>query len=92
MVDITIREGLEAQFETRCLSKPDADLAWFKDGQIISLTNRMIATKKDTLNSLKFTKVERGDIGKYSLIARNPLGEAKSTATLSVTGTANFRN
>ena len=86
LVDIIICEGKDIQFETRCFSKPEADYMWLKDDQSVTANNRIAPTQKDTQSVLKIKKVERGDAGKYTLIASNILGEARTTASLKVTG------
>ena len=86
LVDIIICEGKDIQFETRCFSKPEADYMWLKDDQSITANSRIVPTQKDSLSALKIKKVERGDAGKYTLIASNIIGEARTTASLKVTG------
>ena len=58
---------------------------WMKDNQAIT-SHRIVSGQNQNQSFLKINKVERGDIGKYSLIASNLVGEAKSTAVLAVTG------
>ena len=87
LVDMTVCEGQDLQFESRCFAKPNADFMWMKNDKTITNSDRIKSSQMDPLLSiLSIRNVNRSDCGNYSLIASNSIGEAKSTASLKVKG------
>lgn len=79
MQDVTIAKGEKAMFEIE-LTKGDALVRWFKDGQELQFSEHVQLSIDGKRQKLKIYKSELTDAGEYSC----QVGEQTSTAKLIV--------
>lgn len=86
MKNIEIKEGQRAHFESRIIPVSDENLVveWFKDGQPVLVGSRINEICSFGYVALDVLQATPADSGTYSIRARNALGEAVTSATLSV--------
>ncbi|XP_054712056.1 obscurin-like isoform X2 [Uloborus diversus] len=83
---VSVVEGYPAKLEAKLSGSPLPDTKWLKDGQEIvpdGSHTREIRNPDGTV-ALLIDNCKPEDQGKYSLIAKNPLGEDKSNGQLNV--------
>lgn len=69
---------------------PQPQVTWFKNDQSLDSNPAMYSTDLLGVCSLVIPSVSPKDSGEYKAVAKNPLGQAVSTATLIVTGNNGF--
>ncbi|XP_041423263.1 obscurin isoform X2 [Xenopus laevis] len=74
------------KFEIKVKGYPRPRVYWFKDGQPIHASDRILMTDKKKLHSLEILNVTKEDAGEYSTYISNSAGSAYSSARLSVKG------
>ncbi|CAH2281878.1 obscurin isoform X30 [Pelobates cultripes] len=75
-----------AKFEVKVKGYPRPRVYWFKDGQPIHASDRLLMTDKGKLHSLEILNVTKEDAGEYSTYISNASGSAYSSARLIVKG------
>lgn len=68
------------------LGYPEPRLYWFKDGQPLHASDRILKTHKRELHTLEVLNVTKEDAGQYSVFISNSAGSAYSAARLLVRG------
>lgn len=66
---------------------PEPHLYWFKDGQPLHASDRILKTEKKDFNALEVLGVMKEDAGQYSAFITNSAGSAYTSARLVVKGT-----
>lgn len=93
--NISVTEGQEAKFQVRLASMPEPEISWYKDGELIGPRGGPQTPKyrfyyetraHSHTRGLVISPVTEDDIGLYELRAWNKLGQAASSAYLSVKG------
>ncbi|KAK0044806.1 myosin light chain kinase smooth muscle, partial [Biomphalaria pfeifferi] len=85
MDDCVIELGEMARFDCRVSAYPDPEITWFKDGnKVIPSAKFELVSFHDDIFSLLIKKVDTEDSGRYTCMAKNEYGEAKSEALLNV--------
>ena len=69
-----------------CAVRGASTVAWYKDGIVQRHSSDFKQTFDGRLASLEIGEVFLDDVGQYSCVARNQLGEERSTCMLHVTG------
>merc|ERR1712226_699442 len=78
--------GESIEFSVTVTVHPDPVITWLHDGQKIDFTARKncITEEQKGLYSLTIKNLGNTDIGKYTVLAKNPYGDDSSTAELTV--------
>uniref|UniRef100_G1KFS2 Obscurin, cytoskeletal calmodulin and titin-interacting RhoGEF n=1 Tax=Anolis carolinensis TaxID=28377 RepID=G1KFS2_ANOCA len=83
--DIHVAPGaLFAKFHLKVKGYPEPRLYWFKDGQPLHVSQRLLKTDKREFHSLEILNVTKEDAGEYSVFISNSAGSAYSAARLVV--------
>nr|DBA25321.1 TPA: hypothetical protein GDO54_012866 [Pyxicephalus adspersus] len=75
-----------AKFQIKVKGFPCPRVYWFKDGQPIHPSDRLLMTDKKKVRSLEILNVTKEDAGEYSTYISNSSGSAYSSARLTVKG------
>ncbi|KAJ6655088.1 hypothetical protein lerEdw1_005992 [Lerista edwardsae] len=85
--DIHVAPGASlAKFHLKVKGYPEPRLYWFKDGQPLHASDRILKTHKRELHTLEILNVTKEDTGQYSVFISNSAGSAYSAARLLVRG------
>ncbi|XP_059145488.1 muscle M-line assembly protein unc-89-like isoform X2 [Physella acuta] len=85
MDDCVTELGQMARFDCRVSAYPDPEITWFKDGnKVTPSAKHELVSFHDDIFSLLIKQVQEEDSGRYTCLARNEYGEAKSEALLNV--------
>lgn len=81
-----IVEGQRAHFEVRVEPQNDLSMTieWYHNGKPLQTANRTQTYHDFGYVALDITSVRSEDAGTYTVVARNKLGEAQSSATMEV--------
>lgn len=81
-----VLEGMQIRLSCGANGKPDPELVWFKDGNLIEPTDRLKINSTVGMTSLSIQEAEVDDGGIYKVIARNRIAEIATEAEVSVEG------
>ncbi|XP_076362329.1 protein Obscurin-like isoform X2 [Tachypleus tridentatus] len=86
--DVEAVEGFPGKLEAQVFGVPQPEVKWFKDGRELNphKDNVKVLQLPDNVMSLIISSCHPEDSGKYSCIAKNPLGECSSDGNLTVKG------
>ncbi|XP_042333179.1 obscurin isoform X7 [Sceloporus undulatus] len=85
--DIHVAPGAPlAKFHLKVKGYPEPRLYWFKDGQPLHVSQRLLKTDKREFHALEIRNVTKEDTGQYSVFISNSAGSAYSAARLVVRG------
>ncbi|XP_009867916.1 PREDICTED: obscurin-like, partial [Apaloderma vittatum] len=83
--DIHVAPGASlAKFHLKVKGYPQPRLYWFKNGQPLKASDRILKTDKREFHSLEIRDVTKADAGQYSTFVINSAGSAYSSARLVV--------
>ncbi|XP_019363471.1 PREDICTED: obscurin [Gavialis gangeticus] len=83
--DIHVAPGAPlAKFHLKVKGYPEPRLYWFKDGQPLHASDRILKTEKKDFNALEVLSVTKEDAGQYSAFITNSAGSAYTSARLVV--------
>ncbi|XP_010016327.1 PREDICTED: obscurin-like, partial [Nestor notabilis] len=83
--DIHVAPGASlAKFHLKVKGYPQPRLYWFKNGQPLKASDRILKTDKQEFHSLEIRDVTKADAGQYSTFVINSAGSAYSSAKLVV--------
>nr|XP_060639350.1 obscurin-like [Anolis sagrei ordinatus] len=83
--DIHVAPGARfAKFHLKVKGYPEPKLYWFKDGQPLHVSQRLLKTDKREFHALEILNVTKEDAGEYSVFISNSAGSAYSAARLVV--------
>ncbi|XP_025067417.1 obscurin isoform X16 [Alligator sinensis] len=83
--DIHVAPGAPlAKFHVKVKGYPEPRLYWFKDGQPLHASDRILKTEKKDFNALEVLSVTKEDAGQYSAFITNSAGSAYTSARLVV--------
>uniref|UniRef100_A0ABM5GMQ0 Obscurin isoform X5 n=1 Tax=Pogona vitticeps TaxID=103695 RepID=A0ABM5GMQ0_9SAUR len=86
--DIQVVSGAAfAKFHLKVKGYPEPRLYWFKDGQPVQVSDRLLKIDKREFHALEILNVTKEDAGEYSVFISNSAGSAYSGARLIVKGT-----
>ncbi|CAL1291290.1 unnamed protein product [Larinioides sclopetarius] len=85
---VNVVEGYPAKLEAKLAGSPPPEIKWLKDGEEIIPDNLHIREVRspDGTVALLIDDCKPEDAAKYSLVAKNPLGESSSSGKLGVAG------
>ncbi|XP_037066939.1 LOW QUALITY PROTEIN: immunoglobulin-like and fibronectin type III domain-containing protein 1 [Peromyscus leucopus] len=78
-------QGCECRMTCAVQGSPRPQVTWFRNDQSLDRNPALYSTDVLSVCSLVIPSVSLKDSGEYKAVARNPLGQAVSTATLIVT-------
>jgi titin len=86
---INLVQNSDLYIECKVTSNPDAIITWFKnDSKIVSSKRIFINESKyqnsEKTSSIKIFSVDKDDAGSYVIVAKNKIGEAKSSTNVLV--------
>ncbi|XP_062424696.1 obscurin isoform X3 [Rhea pennata] len=85
--DVHVAPGAPlAKFHLKVKGYPEPRLYWFKDGQPLNASDRILKIDKREFHSLEILNVSKADAGQYSIFVINSAGSAYSSARLVVKG------
>ncbi|KAG9472588.1 hypothetical protein GDO78_018425 [Eleutherodactylus coqui] len=85
--DVLVSPGTPiARFQIKVKGFPRPRVYWFKDGQPIHSSDRILVTNKRKVRALEILNVTKEDAGEYSTYISNSSGSAYSSARLTVKG------
>lgn len=70
---------------------PKPRVYWFKDGQPLRSSERVLLPVERDVHSLEILEVKREDMGEYSAYISNAAGSAYSSGRLTVLSTYEFK-
>ena len=79
-----MKVGDDAEFSCRFLGKPEPEVEWYKDDQLLEESNTVKFENQDDCHILKIKNVSLSDEAEYKALARSPLGTASCIADLLV--------
>ena len=79
-----VKEGVAAKLICKVTAEPKPTIEWFKDGVRVKESRRLKLESDGETNSLTINETRSGDKGTYKCVARNDLGSASCSATLTV--------
>ncbi|XP_029444171.1 obscurin isoform X11 [Rhinatrema bivittatum] len=83
--DLQVSPGTPlAKFQIKVKGYPCPRVYWFKDGQPIRASDKILMTDKKTLHALELLNVSKEDAGEYSAYLSNASGSAYTSARLVV--------
>ena len=82
----SILEGMQARFTCGIDGTPGTEVAWYKDGQVMSLGKRVEIKNVVSMSTLTIKDAELNDSGIYKAVATNDGGEVFIEAELIVEG------
>lgn len=84
---IQVADGGQARLECQIHGTPKPTVTWYRDDQMIVNSEEFkIFYDEDNLCSLFIPDVYPEDAGRYTVVAKNELGTAETTAELFVAG------
>ncbi|GMR51488.1 hypothetical protein PMAYCL1PPCAC_21683, partial [Pristionchus mayeri] len=84
--DTTVAEGDVLTLTAKVGGEPFPEIRWEKDGVPLSKTDRISMRQAlDGTVTLRILDVKKEDLGRYKVIAKNPLGEQASDCAVTVT-------
>uniref|UniRef100_A0A803VK92 Obscurin, cytoskeletal calmodulin and titin-interacting RhoGEF n=1 Tax=Ficedula albicollis TaxID=59894 RepID=A0A803VK92_FICAL len=85
--DIHVAPGASlAKFHLKVKGYPQPRLYWFKNGQPLKASDRILKTDRQEFHSLEIRDVTKADAGQYLIFVINSAGSAYSSARLVVRG------
>ena len=82
----TVLEGSSARFTCTVNGDPEPSMEWFFDGDEFVPDHRRELKLRNGIATLAISDACADDIGEYTVVAKNELGEIQHTATLSIDG------
>ena len=84
IVDQTLLENEDLQFQVIVLGKPAPNIQWMKDDKELKADKRTKIIKDADVGSVQLKKVETSDSGIYKCIAKNEAGEITIEAMVTI--------
>ena len=84
-----VKEGDEARLTCRVRGKPEPEIEWYKDDDLMEESDTVIFEIQDDSYALIIKNVSLADEAEYKALARNPLGTASCSAELLVEESVN---
>lgn len=85
-----VKQGEDVTIEVKFTSTPPPQEEWSVNGTVIKKSKRIIPTITESSASLTITKVEEKDVGEYTIVLTNSVGEASEKITVIIMGMYNF--
>lgn len=86
LAELQAQDGSLVRFECRIHGNPIPSITWFHESTVITPSPDFLQFfDEDNLCSLVIKEIFPEDTGRYTVVAKNPLGTATSSAELIVT-------
>ncbi|XP_066572345.1 obscurin isoform X2 [Amia ocellicauda] len=82
--DLQVQMGAAATFSTLITGRPAPAVSWYKDGELLSASERIVLEQQGARFCLTVVQAETRDGGIYTCTARNAWGEASCKAELAM--------
>jgi hypothetical protein len=79
--DITVCEGETAVLSTQVSGNPPPEVTWYKNDKPIT---NVVEKVEDTAHTITLSRTALSDSAKYSVVATNSLGTAKSLCNVTI--------
>lgn len=84
--DVRTTDGGKAHFQVVVIGQPKPEITWLKDDSQVEESEEFQITHEGDVNSLTIPDVYPEDAGKYTVVAKNEVGTATTSAVLYVEG------
>ena len=84
--DVELNVGKAAKFDASVTGIPTPTVTWHKDGQPIESNDNIKIEQRGNSKSLTIKKTSTDNVGAFTIVAKNEVGEDFCTANLNVTG------
>ncbi|XP_061656401.1 titin-like isoform X2 [Syngnathoides biaculeatus] len=81
---LNVEEGQSVKFTCEIAGEPFPDVEWFKDNLTLSGTSNVRMNWINSVYTLEICKAKLADSGKYTIKAKNQLGQCSATSSLNV--------
>ena len=85
-----VKEGGEAKLTCRVRGRPEPEVEWYKDDQLLEGSDTVTFESQDGSHALIIKNVSLSDEAEYKALARNPLGTVSCSAELLVEESVNM--
>lgn len=83
---LTVKSGLVVNLDINVAGEPPPTITWFHDGKELTSTDEIRIEKSDYNTKFFISKAKRGQTGKYTITAKNEVGEDTAELELTVLG------
>lgn len=83
---MTVTVGETCTLECKVAGTPELSVEWYKDGKLLTSSQKHKFSFYNKISSLKILSVERQDAGTYTFQVQNNVGKSSCTAVVDVSG------
>lgn len=83
---MTVAVGETCTLECKVAGTPELSVEWYKDGKLLTSSQKHKFSFYNKISSLKILSVERQDAGTYTFQVQNNVGKSSCTAVVDVSG------
>lgn len=83
---MTVTVGETCTLECKVAGTPELSVEWYKDGKLLTSSQKHKFSFYNKVSSLKILSVERQDAGTYTFQVQNNVGKSSCTAVVDVSG------
>ncbi|KAF2885739.1 hypothetical protein ILUMI_20443 [Ignelater luminosus] len=83
---LTVKSGLVVNLDINVAGEPPPTITWYYDGKELTTTDEIRIEKADYNTKFFIPKAKRGQTGKYTITAKNEVGEDTAELELTVLG------
>ena len=83
---MTVTVGETCTLECKVAGTPELSVEWYKDGKLLTSSQKHKFSFYNKISSLKILSVEKQDTGTYTFQVQNNVGKSSCTAVVDVSG------
>lgn len=83
---MTVTVGETCTLECKVSGTPELSVEWYKDGKLLTSSQKHKFSFYNKISSLKILSVEKEDAGTYTFQVQNNVGKSSCTAMVDVSG------
>jgi titin len=83
---MTVTVGETCALECKVAGTPELSVEWYKDGKLLTSSQKHKFSFYNKISSLKILSVEKEDAGTYTFQVQNNVGKSSCTAVVDVSG------
>lgn len=83
---MTVTVGETCTLECKVAGTPELSVEWYKDGKLLTSSQKHKFSFYNKMSSLKILSVEKEDAGTYTFQVQNNVGKSSCTAVVDVSG------
>lgn len=83
---MTVTVGETCTLECKVAGTPELSVEWYKDGKLLTSSQKHKFSFYNKISTLKILSVERQDAGTYTFQVQNNVGKSSCTAVVDVSG------